>query len=166
MRFNTIALTTLLFSLTAPAQAATWRFSYNADGISASGQLTTDATGSLITNISGTRNGKSISTLLPINGYANNDNIFFPSGNPGFLDELGLSYQTTDNISYNMYYSSTINTKYGECNNVQMSSCNFPYIGKPVTANFKEVPESSTILGSFLALGFLGFVSGKSKKNS
>ena len=79
MNFNKIALTTLLLSLSVPVQAATWNFSYNGNGISVSGQLTTDSTGTLITGISGTRNGLEITGLLPVNSYANNDNIFIPT---------------------------------------------------------------------------------------
>jgi len=163
MNFNKIVLTTLLVSLSTPVEAATWNFSYNGNEISASGELTTDTAGTLVTSISGARNGVEITGLLPVKSYANNDNIFVPSGNPGFVDILGLSYETNDNIAYNLYYSNTITTNYGECNNIEMPSCNFPYIGNVVSATFNEVPQPSIVLGAFTALAMLGFVSGSLK---
>lgn len=78
------------------AQALSWNFSYSGTGVTAQGILTTDGTDYnqnqyLVTAISGTRNGVTITGLLPSGTYASNDNLLFPSS-PNVVTGGGISY--------------------------------------------------------------------------
>jgi hypothetical protein len=74
------------------AKAAQFDFSYTGTGINASGVIATDATGTLITGITGQRNGVSITSVAAPNTLAGNDNVFNPTGNPAFLTFNGVSF--------------------------------------------------------------------------
>jgi len=83
------------------ARADLFDFSYSGGGITASGTLTaTLQSGNtyLITGITGTNNGSSITGLLAPNTYYANDNLlFYPAGGDnvigGYVDSGGLGYQ-------------------------------------------------------------------------
>ncbi len=110
--------------------------------------MTTDAAGTLVTGITGIRNGVNITSLLPAGGYAFNDNGFNPSGNPAFLTFNGVSYEVLGVDKYNFFYDFD-NTAGGG-----IGYFDFIGTGTPtaVTATFTPVPEPSMVFG-FVALG-------------
>lgn len=89
----------------AGAYADSFNFSITGSGISASGTLTTNSllSGSyLITGLSGTQNGKTMTLLAP-NAFAGNDNLLFP--NSPEVDFGGFSF-LAGGIDYNVYFNS------------------------------------------------------------
>jgi len=104
---SSLALCTALLSTTfaSPAAALLFEFSYAGNGIAAGGLLvTTDTLVSghyTVTNILGYRNGVSMTGLLPVNAFENNDNLLFPSST--FLTNGGVSY-VAGGSSFNFYF--------------------------------------------------------------
>jgi PEP-CTERM motif len=99
------------------ASAHTYHFSYTTmDGVSASGTIVTSNTptgpfdtcpecnnspGFLATSISGMRNGQTITGLVPVAGFADNDNVVYPTS-PN-LDFAGLAF-ASGGSDYNIYF--------------------------------------------------------------
>jgi len=104
------SLTVATLGISAPARADVYAFSYvdaatNGSLVNASGTITTGASESGgyfgVTSITGTRNGFAITGLLPVNGYAGNDNWFSPTQTPTYLDFPGVSFSAADGYDYN-----------------------------------------------------------------
>jgi len=104
--------------LSCPAAFAdTFNFSFSGSGFMGSGTFTATETSPtsgqyLITNVTGTTNGVTISGLLapgvypgPTSGDPANDNLLFvPLVNGGALDINGFSWATADGTDWNLYY--------------------------------------------------------------
>jgi hypothetical protein len=139
-----------------PADSAVWNFTYsNTDNgvvdISASGQILTDATGTNVIAMTGVRNGLAI-TLLPANSFPpgplSNNNLFYPDGDPYFIDYYGLSYITSDNRNYNFFFNTDPNSlSYTE------DSTGSPSDYRKLSASFTlQVPEPSSLFGVLLVV--------------
>ena len=143
------------------ANAALHNFSYTGTGINASGVITTDAAGTLITGITGQRNGVAITSLLapgsfPLPLYPN-DNVFIPTGNPAFLSTNGVSFSLASSPNpLNIFFFSTDST-YRETPDDSL--------GTVVNATFTIVPEPSSLFG-LAALTALGIGASLKRKNS
>ena len=89
----------------APTSGAFY-FAYSANGIAATGVLTTTGTSSgghyTVTDILGSRNGTDISGLLPAAAFENNDNFLFYPGSP-ILTNGGISY-VAGGSDFNFYF--------------------------------------------------------------
>ena len=79
-------------------------FSYSANGIAATGVLTTAGTSGdyTVTDILGSRNGIDFSGLLPPGAFENNDNLLLYPGNP-LLSNGGISY-VAGGSDFNFYF--------------------------------------------------------------
>ncbi|MBV8887247.1 MAG: hypothetical protein JO235_25075 [Chroococcidiopsidaceae cyanobacterium CP_BM_RX_35] len=133
-----------------------FNFSYsgvNSDGntITTSGELMTGAYDSAtnsypITGIVGTRNGNTIDSLIPPNGYSN-DNLLIASNS--VLDYAGFSY-SAGGQDYNVYFN--IN-QYDELSDIDFFAVNFSVTPQPIQS-VTAVPEPSEIAG-VLSMGVL-----------
>ncbi|SRR5579883_1625832 len=147
-----------------PVTAATFNFSYSGtsvldpkDTVTASGVFTTNAydpttTSYQITNITGTRNGVQIDSLLSPNTVLDNDNFLF--ANSQKLDEYGFAY-TAGGLSYNVFHS---------YDDIEISSVGSNYTGYPLSSfSVTPIPEPSSLLG---ILGITIFTGGIALKRS
>jgi hypothetical protein len=108
-------------SFTVPARAAVldWNFNFLlSNGDTGAGTFVTQDTPAggpyLITSIqNGELNGATAMTLLAPNG-AFNDNLLFPSGQP--FDDVGLGFQTSDGVTWALWFDSGANSLLW-CNN-------------------------------------------------
>jgi len=103
---TTAAFGTILSLSSAPALADSFNFDYSGAGITASGVLTTTSFdpsigGYLITDVTGQRNGTSISMLLPPNTFAGNDNLLFATS--PYLDGAGWAYEAGGGTYYDAF---------------------------------------------------------------
>jgi hypothetical protein len=143
--FATLASTT-------SARADSFGFSYSGSGFTASGTLTTDplSDGSyLITGLSGTQNGQTM-TILDPGEFLSNDNLLYPSA--PFLDFDGLSF-VADGIDYNVFFNS--NTSAGPVGYYIASEADI--FGSAISFSVTPAPEPlSVLLLGFGLLGVLG----------
>jgi PEP-CTERM motif len=129
----------------------TFYFSFDGSGIDASGSGTATLVSGdeyLVTSLWGTQNGEPM-TLLPPEGYADNDNYFFTSA--PFLDIPGASFSLPGGTDYNVYYYAGA---YYDCNSVDNGVC---YVGSgiPVTSgSLSLAPEPGTLV--LFGTGLLG----------
>lgn len=101
------------------AGANKYNFSFTGTSDSGSGVFTTTTTGTagqfLITGISGTTDGSTITSLFAVNtfpiDFGGADNLlYFPQAispgntNPSYLDLAGVSYALSDGMDVNLYY--------------------------------------------------------------
>lgn len=116
----------------------------------------------MVTSITGTQNGMSISGLVPQLGYANN-NYIYPSSNP-LLDDYGLAF-TVGSTEYNLFFNdiSASPSVYAECSSA-VTPCmseaqvalSVPLTGFTMTEiSTTGVPEPSSLLLVFAGLGAL-----------
>jgi hypothetical protein len=87
------------------ALADSFSFSYTGSGVTASGTFTTNSLSGgsyLITAITGTRNGQSMTLLAPL-AFDGNDNLLFPTS--PLLDFNGFSF-AAGGVNYNVYFNS------------------------------------------------------------
>jgi hypothetical protein len=83
---------------------ATFDFTFLGGGISASGQFTATPNGVgtyLITGVSGTTNGPTITGVLPAKSFAGNDNVLQDPG--PVLDSFGVGYVLANGDAINLY---------------------------------------------------------------
>jgi len=120
----------------------------------------------LITNVTGseTFNGgltKAITGIVPVGGFADNDNLLIVPASPGFFTLSGISFATATD-AYNLGFV-TIAQGYGFDGYVIIQQSTdpagtFPAGVGPITVNISAVPEPSTwammILG-FFSVGFM-----------
>jgi len=145
-----IAITAMI-GLTVPARASglTWNWSWSGS-ITGSGTLTTDALSNgsyLITGMSGTWDGNSISGLLAPGTCCSapaNDNLLL-AGSPQ-LDLGGLAF-SSNSTDINLYYDSYGGGYFENSPDVSYSSGTF-------SATLASVPEPGTL--ALLAAGLLG----------
>ncbi|MDZ8259668.1 hypothetical protein [Nostoc sp. ChiQUE01b] len=144
----TITSTVCLLTTTmAPVSAAIFNFSYSGtsvldpnDIVTVAGKLTTNsydsATNSYeIIDITGTRNGNPIESLLSPGSFLDNDNLLFAE-TPA-LDEFGFAY-TVGGSSYNVFYTYDY---------LEIGEQGY-YTGYPLTSfSITPIPESSLMLG-------------------
>lgn len=148
-RFSAVLI--LLGSAQSLYADTTFDFSFAGSGIDASGSVTASFVSGdtyLVTSLSGTQNGETM-TLLPPEGYADNDNYFFTPG--PFLDIPGVSFSLPGGTDYNVYYDAGT---YYECNNVDDGVC---YVGSgvPLTSgSLSPAPEPGTLV--LFGTGLLG----------
>jgi hypothetical protein len=155
-----IGLILLAFgSLAANATSLLWDFSYTGSGISASGEIITDAilNGSgayVVTDIAGQRNGEAILGLVPAGylylngGYLFSDNLLYPSA--PYLDAAGITFQTSSGY-YNLCYAGN------GCGNSGYEDINgqsFVFTPVELRVNAASVPEPATL--SLVGLALLG----------
>ncbi|WP_335182020.1 hypothetical protein [Nostoc sp.] len=137
----------LLTTMMAPVSAAIFNFSYSGtsvldpnDIVTVAGKLTTNpydsATNSYeIVDISGTRNGNPIESLLSPGSFLDNDNLLLAE--TPTLDEFGFAY-TVAGASYNVFYTYDY---------LEIGEQGY-YTGYPLTSfSITPVPESSLMLG-------------------
>ncbi|MFN6483167.1 MULTISPECIES: hypothetical protein [unclassified Nostoc] len=137
----------LLTTMMAPVSAAMFNFSYFGrsvldpnDIVTANGKLITgpydSATNSYkIIDITGTRNGNSIESLLSPGSFLDNDNLLLAE-NPA-LDEFGFAY-TVEGVSYNVFHTYDY---------IEIGDQGY-YTGYPLTSfSITSIPESSLMLG-------------------
>ena len=169
-----ITLITVL-GIMQPASALMWNWSYSAPGIDASGTLTTndnlDASGYyLITEITGMRNGETITGLQPTA-------TSIPGNEPFIVDNLispdfpqltghGFGYETSEGNFVNPFFASFLNPpSYFEVFSAPPFIPGFENLGPedselPISfsATPITVPETSSKL-SLLTIGIVGAVS-------
>lgn len=124
------------------AKADTFSFTISG-GYSASGTLTTDplSGGSyLITGISGSQDGDSITSLIPVNGFAANDNLLYPT--PPLLDIPGFSF-VAGGVDYNVYYDGA---DFGGSATSYYETTVSGVLGSQVNFSVVPTPEPSTLL--------------------
>jgi hypothetical protein len=101
MKIRTVGLCTLALALacTSAAHADTFSFNFSGSSFNGSGTFTTSASSTgvyTITDISGIVDNQTITKLLGVNAFDNNDNLLY---SPGFLfgtynfDTQGVSFQ-------------------------------------------------------------------------
>ena len=165
-RFVLTALPAILL-LTAPAKASKlWNWHYSASGITASGTFTTvdnpNADGGfLITDITGTRNGLSITglqrtgTSIPGNEPFTVDNLVFPGPGPQ-LTSHGFGFSISNGDFSNPFYADFLPTPgYLEFLSIQPTNGGSDHTELPIQFSATPVPEPATcllIIGSALAL--------------
>lgn len=141
-----------------PAAALQLNFSYSGSGVNASGVLTTndtpDSNGFLtITDITGERNGESITALLPPGSFPNdappfgvpNDNLV--STTEPFLSFAGFSYLVGAQPENVFFYDVT--GGYAETDDPNGDPSNYRLLD---TFNVQPVPEPSSASGLVVAL--------------
>ena len=149
-------------SVFSSAKAAIWNFSYTGSGfnngtpvtINASGTLTTDTAGTLVTGITGSKNGSNITSLVSILSFRGNDNVFVPSGIPAFVKN-GVGFQTADGLLNGIGYSPAF-ASYEDSTSSNASPILVTATFTPVTTS---VPEPLNILGATAGLLLFGTVS-------
>ncbi|MBE9106748.1 hypothetical protein IQ229_17975 [Nostoc cf. edaphicum LEGE 07299] len=137
----------LLTTMMAPVSAAIFNFSYSGtsvldpnDIVTVAGKLTTNpydsATNSYeIVDITGTRNGNPIESLLSPGLFLDNENLLLAE-TPA-LDEFGFAY-TVGGALYNVFYTYDY---------LEIGEQGY-YTGYPLTSfSITPIPESSLILG-------------------
>jgi hypothetical protein len=138
------------------SKAGVFDFSYvdsATDGtlISAAGVITTSATEVggyyTITDITGERNGFVITALLPVGGYAANDNLFSPT--PTYFTFGGVSFSAADGYLYNLA-NNGVNVYTDDSS--QTNPVGYPQT--PVNVTITAVPEIST--WAMMIVGFAG----------
>jgi len=100
------ALATAL-AISPVASAQNYDFSFSGGSYSGIGILDVGA-GGVVTSLTGTFDGSTMS-LLGVNGYAGNDNVFNSSGSPSYFDFSGLSFEA-NGIDYNLFYDGSTGT--------------------------------------------------------
>lgn len=136
-----------LTTMMAPVSAAIFNFSYSGtsvidpnDIVTARGRLTTSPYDSVtnsyeIINITGTRNGNPIESLLSPGSFLDNDNLLFAKTLA--LDEFGFAY-TVGGVPYNVFYTYDY---------LEIGYQGY-YTGYPITSfSITSIPESSLMLG-------------------
>ncbi|GET37284.1 PEP-CTERM sorting domain-containing protein [Microseira wollei] len=162
----------LVFGTMQSASALTWNWNYSGTGTTASGTFTTDDTPDslgfyLITGITGTRNGETITGLLPAgipipgNEPFNIDNLI--SLNPQQLTGEGFGYSTSGGNYASPFFASFLQPPgYLEVFSASPFIPGFENLGPEdselrisFSATITSVPEPSSTLG-LLALTSLG----------
>jgi hypothetical protein len=153
----------LIFGTIQSAAAATlnWEWNYTGKGINANGTLaTTDTPNSsgfyLITGITGTRNGVSITGLqtagtpIPGNTPFNIDNLI--SLNSIQLTGEGFGYSTAAGSFASPFYASFTNAVLQTPGYLEVFTPSMPLNEEPISfsARIVNVPEPLTIIGSFI----------------
>lgn len=153
-----------------PLLADTFNFSFTGNSsvtgspgvpFSGAGQFTADATGTtgvfLITGVSGTTAGQTISTVLTPGSFGFNDNLlFFTTGAASAtLDNSGVSYQLANGVDANLFLgvpSQFQQTLFGFSGGLISEAQTAPISITPVGA-ISAVPEPETL--TFLGTGML-----------
>jgi hypothetical protein len=105
-RLSVVLFSLMLTALTSTSAYANsiFDFTFSSGAISASGQFTASSTGVgtyLITGVSGTTNGVTITGVLPPKSFAGNDNVLQDPG--PVLDVSGVSYSLANGDAINLY---------------------------------------------------------------
>lgn len=160
MKKLVLALSALVISATvcsASAFADTFNFSFSGSSDWGSGQFTATATSTpgeyLITAVTGTTDGFTISSLLPAGSFGGNDNLlFYPAAGGSYVDAPGVAYFLSNGTDINLYFVESYAIE-----SLGSSGFSFaPLDSLTVTAAAPE-PESLVLLGTGL-LGFCGVV--------
>lgn len=156
----------LVFSVLSAAPSAfadtLFNFSFTGTDFSGSGVLTTTATGTageyLITNVTGTTNGKTISGVEPVNSAGfNNDNLLFynsPASSTDF-DLYGVVYALSTSADVNLFYQDPTYGEYLLRPNGNSFLLDHATISVSPVASAVPEPESLMLLGTG-ALGLFG----------
>jgi hypothetical protein len=158
---NSIFTVALLIGVSPQANATLlFDFSYTGLGIAASGNLITTDTlvggHYTVTDITGTRNGITITALLAPGTFENNDNLLFPGG--PLLSDGGISY-VAGGSNFNFYFDDFVSIG---CDTLQYKeatggTCNGdPIISLSITQD--AVPEPGTLALFGVGLFGLGFI--------
>ena len=119
-RFTVVILAIILLTASSASASTLWQWAYSGAGIAASGLFTTADTpdpdgGYLITGISGTRNGISITglqtpgTAIPGNEPYAVDDLIFPGPGPQ-LTKNGFGFSMADGTYANPFYADFLPT--------------------------------------------------------
>jgi hypothetical protein len=150
-----LAIATALAITPAALAQGTYSFSFtclNGGGYdypcSSSGYLDVNASGIVTNIVNGIYNGEAMILDSP-GSYGNNDNMFYPSGNPSYVDYSGITFDASG-VSYNLaYYNGTgivdiVNNPGG-----------YPSGITPVSFSASYVPDGGTTL-TLLGLAIAG----------
>ncbi len=165
---GTAAIGAVFWAL-APAEAANFNFSYSGVDefsgapVNASGILTTDPVNTtLVTGISGRRNGALITALAPVGTSDNNDNRLYP--NFPQLDGGGISYSTAPTssngpTSFNVYYGTGGRSQELPIAYYEDSLNQSGLITTQAKVNFSATPVPAPAVGkAWLVVGGLGWL--------
>jgi hypothetical protein len=146
------ALVTVL-AISPVASAQTYDFTFTGisgpdASLSGSGTLVVGADG-VVTSLIGTFDGSPMS-LLPVNGYASNDNVFNTSGTPSYFDFDGLSFSFTANSTdFNLTYLNGVTAM----NDSSDDPGGYGYDPTTISFSATQVPEGGSSLLYLLLAG-------------
>ena len=127
-------------------------FSFSSGAISTSGQFTASSTGVgtyLITGVSGTTDGVTITGVLPPKSFAGNDNVLQEPG--PVLDSFGVSYGLANGDAINLYTFRGIDS----ATLYDPSAGTFVTTAGTIHITASAIPEPGTL--AMFGTGVLGF---------
>lgn len=162
-----------LLSFTTPAAASVFAWDFTGSGYTASGTLTTndsnsianplpcatcaDGPGFLVTGITGTINGSTITGVAALNSFFFNDNRFYSQTSNGALDFAGLGFTTATN-TYKIFagdWAGSIDQTY-----LMVNGDTAVNLSRPIEGNARlisgPVPEPATWAMMLVGFGAIG----------
>lgn len=166
MKMRSLFLAGLVFSVLSASSAfadTLFNFSFSGADFSGAGQFTTTMTSTpgeyLITDASGTTNGKAIAGVLPVGGTFGNDNLLFfnSAANANYFDLNGVTYALINGAQVNLFFQNNKPNEYLLRAGGNSFLLDHATITVAPQASAVPEPESLMLLGTG-ALGLVGLL--------